>query len=114
MLAIAETQMDYAESERNYIVPEGTTLTKGYTRYGAWYGDWYGDWCAMFASFCLHYAGVDMPLDSYCPNWILSLDALGLYHAEEAYTPAAGDLIFFDWDGDLDSDHVGLVKEFNT
>ena len=114
VLAIAETQMDYAESERNYIVPEGTTLTKGYTRYGAWYGDWYGDWCAMFASFCLHYAGVDMPLDSYCPNWILSLDALGLYHAEEAYTPAAGDLIFFDWDGDLDSDHVGLVKEFNT
>lgn len=114
VLAIAETQMDYAESERNYIVPEGTTLTKGYTRYGAWYGDWYGDWCAMFASFCLHYAGVDMPLDSYCPNWILSLDALGLYHAEAAYTPAAGDLIFFDWDGDLDSDHVGLVKEFNT
>ena len=27
------------------------------------------------------------------------------------YTPNVGDIIFFDWDNDNDSDHVGIVEK---
>lgn len=80
VLALAQSQLGYQESTKNYVVMEDGVSTRGYTRYGAWYGDPYGDWCAMFASFCLDYAGVeDMPLESNCPNWIEKLTETDAY-----------------------------------
>ena len=112
VLAVARSQLGYTESTENYIVTENGS-TKGYTRYGAWYGVPYGDWCAMFVSFCLDYAGVEgVPLDCYCPTWIESFRAIDSYYSEADFIPASGDVIFFDWDGDNISDHVGLVSEF--
>ena len=114
VIAIAETQLGYTESARNYAVWEDGT-THGYTRYGDWYGSPYGDWCAMFASFCIHYAGVeDMPLNWGCRTWIAELEPHDRYRpaqGEEPYSPQVGDLIFYDWEGDGLSDHVGLVAE---
>ena len=114
VIDIAETQLGYTESARNYAVWEDGT-THGYTRYGDWYGSPYGDWCAMFASFCIHYAGVeDMPLNWGCRTWIAELEPLDRYRpaqGEEPYSPEVGDLIFYDWEGDGLSDHVGLVAE---
>ena len=57
LLSVAQTQLGYHESTRNFIIDEAG-LVKGYTRYGEWYGIPYGDWCAMFVSFCLRYAQV--------------------------------------------------------
>jgi len=117
VIAIAKTQLGYAESTRNYIVLEDGTTMKGYTRYGHWYGSRYGDWCAMFASFCLHYAGVEgMPLEAGCPLWIeaLSAEDVALYYPVGTYEPQSGDLIFFNTDEDERSDHVGLVYELYT
>ena len=115
VVAIAQTQVGYTESTRNYMVLDDDVTTKGYTRYGAWYGDPYGDWCAMFASFCLNYAGLkDMPVDSNCPKWIEALTNLGLYYSAEAFMPRSGDLVFFDWDEDGLSDHVGIVEEITA
>ena len=111
VLAIAKSQLGYTESVRNYQVSEDGE-TKGYTRYGAWYGIPYGDWCAMFVSFCYHYAGVEgVPLHCNCPAWINELKELGLFHGEDDYIPNPGDLIFFDWNANGESDHVGLVTE---
>ena len=111
VLAIAETQIGYRESQKNYVVLDDSNETKGYTRYGAWYGIPYGDWCAMFVSFCLDYAGVeDYPLDCNCPSWINALTELEMYQTPDVYTPVPGDVIFFDWNENLVSDHVGLVK----
>lgn len=118
VLALADTQLGYQESVRNVILA-GDAL-KGYTRYGQWYGDPYGDWCAMFVSFCLHYAGVeDFPLHAGCSAWIEALTEEGRWFTADAYTPKAGDLIFFDYQqtGDpeqeipVDADHVGIVVE---
>ena len=124
VIAIAKTQLGYVESSKNYIVEskeeaDGTIeeTAKGYTRYGAWYGDAYGDWCAMFVSFCLDYAGVEgMPLEAYCPTWIekLSAEDVNLYHTTGAYIPEAGNLVFFDWDADGESDHVGIVTAVSS
>lgn len=111
VLAIARTQLGYTESERNcYLYEDGTI--RGYTRYGAWYGSPYDDWCAMFVSFCLYYADVeDFPLEAGCNPWADKLEAIGAYHSADNYQPKAGDLVFFDWEGDASLDHVGLVCE---
>lgn len=110
ILEIARSQLGYAESKANYIV-DGDGSTRGYTRYGEWYGDPYGDWCAMFVSFCIHYAEVeDMPLDSNCQQWIGELTEAELYVAAGGHTPAPGEVIFFDMDGDGFSHHVGIVE----
>ena len=110
VLTVARSQLGYTESSKNYVVDEDGSI-RGYTRYGAWYGDHYGDWCAMFVSFCIHYAQVDgMPLEASCPLWVNALTEVNQYAAAADYTPVPGDLIFFDWKGDGIADHVGLVE----
>ena len=112
LVAVAESQLGYTESTRNYIV-EGVDDIKGYTRYGAWYGIPYDDWSAMFVSFCLHYANANgMPLESSCSNWVYQLQSAGMYAAAADHTPKAGDLVFFDWNGDGGADHVGIVSRY--
>ena len=119
LLAIAQTQLGYEESERNFIVYKNGDK-KGYTRYGDWYGGQYGDWCAMFASFCLNYARVkDFPQQCNCCYWVSVLQEAGMYAAAETYTPKPGDLVFIDYkrksitpkDIPLDPEHVGIVYE---
>ena len=122
VLSVAESQLGYTESTENYLVEEDGTTTRGYTRYGAWYGDPYGDWCAMFASFCLHYADVPediFPQEGNCARWIAALrsEELNLYREAQAkseetmYIPEPGDLVFFDKKGIGVAGHVGIVAE---
>ncbi len=131
VVAIAKSQIGYTESTRNFVLSDtvdpaadlsevSDSSRKGYTRYGAWYGSPYADWCAMFASFCLHYAGVPenlMPEASGTYAWILELDSMGLYADVKStgYTPVSGDLVFFDMkDGDSDPvDHVGIIESID-
>lgn len=125
VLTVAQSQLGYRESDRNYRVLADGETRNGYTRYGDWYGSPYGDWCAMFCAFCLDYAGVkDYPVDANCGSWIAALSEdendpgrTVYYHEAGTYTPQPGDLIFFDWDGDKAGedaqivDHVGFVAE---
>ena len=107
-LAIAETQLGYAESTKNYLVAQDGETVKGYTRYGAWCEEPYGDWNVMFLSFCLHYAGVEgVPPDRDCGGWVTAwADA---FEPAQSHTPAVGDLVLFDRDGDGTADRAGLV-----
>ena len=109
-LAIARSQLGYAESTRNYAVAEDGQTLKGYTRYGAWQGDPYGDWNALFAAFCLHYGGAEnIPTDKDCGSWAAALaDAFLPAQSHEA---APGELVFFDRDGDGTADWVAIVAE---
>ena len=107
LVTIAESQIGYTESERNFqIDKEGRR--NGYTRYGAWYGAPYSDWSAMFVSFCLHYAGSDTANTPYNigANSMATLwDQIGRYELASEYTPVSGNLVFF-------SDNtVGIVSE---
>ncbi|MDY4508540.1 MAG: LPXTG cell wall anchor domain-containing protein [Candidatus Faecousia sp.] len=121
VIAIAQTQLGYTESTKNYMVAEDGETVKGYTRYGAWYGDPYADWDAMFVSFCLHYAGVDeeFPLKADSASWVqaLSDEEYDLYIPALEAEPWPGDLIFFNREPELEegaehvADHVGLVTE---
>lgn len=109
-LAIAQSQLGYTESTKNYVVAEDGQTLMGYTRYGAWQGDPYGDWNAMFVAFCLHYGGAEnIPADKDCGSWAAALaDAFLPAQSHEA---APGDLVFFDRDGDGTADRVAIVAE---
>ncbi len=112
VVAVANSQIGYTESIANYIVLDDGVTMKGYTRYGAWYGMPYDDWCAMFASFCLNYAGVPqtfVPYASGCVYWVEQLYSAGLFKSAAECIPEAGFLVFFDTDGDHLADHVGIV-----
>ena len=113
LLAVARTQLGYLESTTDFII-DADGQQKGYTRYGRWYGSEYADWCAMYVSFCLHYAGVPesaFPQEAGCGSWVRALQAHGLYRAPGEYTPQSGDLVFFDWQQNGQPDHVGILEK---
>ena len=113
LLAVARTQLGYLESTTDFII-DADGRQKGYTRYGRWYGSEYADWCAMYVSFCLHYAGVPesaFPQEAGCGSWVRALQAHGLYRAPGEYTPQSGDLVFFDWQQNGQPDHVGILEK---
>jgi hypothetical protein len=82
------------------------------------YWSWYGfanrvDWCACFVSWCADRLGyIDagaLPLFSACEDGIRWFKDRGQWR-DGGYTPSPGDIIFFDWEGDGVSDHVGIVE----
>nr|WP_253286404.1 lysozyme family protein [Ruminococcus sp. MSJ-25] len=83
--------------------------------YWSWYGfDSRVEWCACFVSWCADQCGyIDsglIPKFSGCvdgANWFKSNN--GWY--DRNYEPKAGDIIFFDWEGDGTTDHVGIVEK---
>lgn len=114
VVAVAQSQLGYEESTANFKLADDGETRKGYTRYGEWYGNKYGDWSAMFASFCLNYAGIPaetVPVNSGCTAWITELKEQKLYKTAADYKPVAGDLVFLDTDSDEKADHVGIITE---
>lgn len=83
--------------------------------YWSWYGfDSRVEWCACFVSWCADQCGyIDsglIPKFSGCvdgANWFKSNNR---WH-DRNYEPKAGDIIFFDWEGDGTTDHVGIVEK---
>ena len=109
-LAIAQSQLGYAESTKNYVLAEDGQTLMGYTRYGAWQGTPYDEWNAPFLAFCLHYAKVeDVPPAGDWGGWAMAWPEA--FRTPKDYTPAAGDLVLFDRDGDGTADRVAIVAE---
>lgn len=85
---------------------------------GGPYWSWYGfgsrvEWCACFVSWCANECGyIDMgviPKFALCSigsQWFKDRGQWG----DNTMEPAAGTIIFFDWDGDNSPDHVGIVE----
>lgn len=83
--------------------------------YWSWYGfDSRVEWCACFVSWCADQCGY---LDSgIIPKFAGCVDGVRWFQSngqwqDRNYEPQAGDIIFFDWDGDGTSDHVGIVEK---
>ena len=51
-----------------------------------------------------------MPKFSLCDDGIAWFQSKGKWKSR-GYSPAPGTLIFFDWNGDGTSDHVGIVEK---
>ena len=80
--------------------------------YWSWYGYSYRvEWCACFVSWCANQSGhLNTAIDkfAYCPYGVNWFKERGEWK-DRHYEPKAGDIIFFDWEGDGISDHVGIV-----
>lgn len=82
------------------------------------YWSWYGfngrvEWCACFVSWCANEVGYiergQVPRFSYCPTGAQWFKDAGRWQSR-GYVPSPGDIIFFDWEGDGVTDHVGIVE----
>ena len=83
------------------------------------YWSWYGfksrvEWCAIFVSWVADQAGYlergIIPKFSGVSNGINWFKAVGEWKGP-GYIPNSGDIIFFDWETDGSSDHVGIVEK---
>ena len=107
---IAQSQLGAAESAKNFTVGDDG-IRRGITRYGQWYGNPYGDWSAMFAAFCLHFAGYTSditPHNAGVESMHLAWKNAGLVRTS-GDTPAAGDLIFLDDDASGTADRIAIT-----
>lgn len=86
MTEIAQRQLGYTESAKNFTVDKalGETLAQAhhYTRYGDWYGNPYGSWDVMFVAFCQHYAGIPEDVIPQCASLLQLRTELENAHPE--------------------------------
>ena len=84
------------------------------------YWSWYGfshrvEWCATFVSWCANEVGYIeaglVPKFSLCQAGVRWFRDAGRFQdARSGYVPKPGDIIFFDWNVDGWSEHVGIVE----
>ncbi len=111
LIAVAMTQMGYAESTKNFEFDENGNRN-GYTRYGEWYGNPYGKWNTMFVAFCLHYSNINNDSElkkAGAEAMRLAWQSRRAYAPADEYTPQRGDLVFTDTDDDSIADTVGII-----
>ena len=83
--------------------------------YWSWYGfDGRVEWCACFVSWCADQCGYIesgiIPKFAGCVDGANWFKGNGQWQ-DRNYEPQAGDIIFFDWEGDGETDHVGIVEK---
>lgn len=113
LIAVARTQIGYAELDPSTGYPIAHNGNAGYTKYGASFGAPTGEWCAYFVSWCATQAGIPtsvVPRLGNCAasvNWYKKHSVF--YSGSSGYTPKAGDIVFYNWSGGATAKHVGIV-----
>ena len=117
MTEIAQRQLGYTESAKNFTVDKalGETLAQAhhYTRYGDWYGNPYGNWDVMFVAFCQHYAGIPEDVIPQCASLLQLRTELEKTHPEYI-TPGGseatpGDIVLYT--NTAGEETIGIVTE---
>lgn len=88
---------------------------EGGQKFWSWYG--FGsreEWCACFVSWCADQCGLiengTFPRFSLCSAGMSWFQTNGKWQGSN-YQPSPGTIIFFDWNGDGNPDHVGIVEK---
>lgn len=120
LLAVAQEQLGYKESEKNFQTDEALGDIIGvhhYTRYGAFYGNPYADWDVAFIAFCQHYAGIpktEIPQRLGLEALRADMDAMGFAYLTEgedaAYEAIPGDVVTYNKNGTADDETIGIVE----
>ena len=96
-------------------VAMGQLGNSGGQKFWNWYGfDSRVEWCACFVSWCADKSG--LIASGNVPKFSLCSDGVSWFQGKNKWqsggtTPTAGMIIFFDWDHDGNSDHVGIVEK---
>lgn len=112
IIAVAKTQIGYTELSTSTGKPLAKGQDGGYTKYGAWFGAPTTAWCAFFVAWCANQAGVStsvIPRIGNCASMVNWFSKRGRYFPKSGFTPKAGDLIFFNWNGGSTAKHIGIV-----
>jgi peptidoglycan hydrolase-like protein with peptidoglycan-binding domain len=69
----------------------------------------------MFVSYCFHGAGLPLEITTkkgfaYCPYGVKWFKDKGWWHPRTE-TPRPGDVVFYDWEQNGESDHVGIIEK---
>lgn len=98
------------EIARKEIGQGEVPLNSNRTKYGKWFGFDGVAWCGMFVSWC--YAQVGAPLGNigFKKGFAGCQTAVAHYRKTNRITnnPVAGNIVFFDWNGDGRHDHTGI------
>ena len=102
-------------SQQIVSVAMGQIGNSGGQKFWSWYGfDSRVEWCACFVSWCADQSG--LIASGNVPKFSLCCDGVSWFQGKNKWqsggtTPTAGMIIFFDWDHDGNSDHVGIVEK---
>ena len=102
ILEVAKQELGYEESGNNN------------TKYGKWFGLNNQPWCAIFVSWCYDQAGLVKSVAAQTKKGFASCDAgLKWFAKQGKIVPVGqaqeGDIVFFQFDTDIQPDHVGIV-----
>jgi peptidoglycan hydrolase-like protein with peptidoglycan-binding domain len=111
-MSTAQQVLHNASSEIGY---KENPPNSNHNKFGVWYGMDEEPWCAMFMSYCLYKAGLPLKITTdkgfaYCPYGVTWFKNKNWWHTN----PEVGDLVFYDWDGDGEAKHVGIVEKINS
>ena len=96
-------------------VAMGQIGNSGGQKFWSWYGfDSHVEWCACFVSWCANQSGLiesgKVPKFALCSSGVTWFQGKNKWQSGGT-TPSAGMIIFFDWNHDGTSDHVGIVEK---
>jgi hypothetical protein len=113
----------YPYGNYNYGIGNGEIIkvaaaqigNKGGRKFWTWYGlKSRVAWCCIFVSWCADQCGYVkagiIPKYSNCRDTMRWFQARHQYQ-NSSYTPAPGDIIWYDWNGDGKADHIGFVEK---
>jgi hypothetical protein len=118
ILRVAAAEVGYLEKASNASLDSKTANagSNNWTKYGKWYGlngpEAY--WCHMFISWCAAQSGNAgiIPRTASCYNGKDWFAERGRFHLRAAYTPRAGDVVYFSTrQYPNGGGHVGIVEK---
>ncbi|MBR6531113.1 MAG: CHAP domain-containing protein [Clostridia bacterium] len=113
LIAVARTQIGYAELDPSTGFPIAHNGRAGYTKYGESFGAPTGEWCAYFVSWCARQAGIPtsvLPRLGNCAASVKWYKNHSVFRTPSSgYIPKAGDIVFYNWSGGETAKHVGIV-----
>lgn len=100
IIEIAKKEIGYTETPKN----------SNKTKYGEWFGLNGVAWCGIFVSWCYDKAGIPLRNIGFKKGFAGCQTAVNYFKKNNKITttPEAGDIVFFDWNGDGRYDHTGL------
>ena len=103
VIKVARQQVGYIESKGNK------------TKYGEWFGLNGVPWCGIFVSWCYAMGGVKLPNIGFKRGFAGCQTAAEYFKARNMIvkTPAVGDIVLYDWQGDGRYDHTGIYLRHN-
>jgi hypothetical protein len=78
------------------------------------------DWCGAFVYYCCKEVGIDVPAQptgfwatlALVETWKFWGKQQGYWYRKGDQVPKRGDIIVFDWDGDGELNHIGIVRGY--